>query len=243
MRNTVNILNVLIDRITIKEAVSLILKFLNEESVHTIYTPNSEMIMEAQRDISLKAILNRGNLVIPDGAGVVLASRILGVPLPEKVPGFDLVNECFRLSFHRPLRFFFFGGKPGVAQEAAAAVKKLHSKVEISGLKHGYIPEGENDNLIEQINSSRTDILLVALGCPKQEKWIDMYAQKLDVKICIGVGGTLDVLAGRSRIAPDYFRRNGLEWLYRLYQEPSRFVRMLNLPRFILQVLIRRVRN
>ncbi len=243
MRNTENILDVLIDRITLKDALLIVRQFLEEACVHKIYTPNSEMIMEAQRDLSLKLILNRGSLVVPDGAGVVLASRILGVALPEKVSGFDLVQECFKLSYHRPLRYFFFGGKPGVAEEAAASVKQLYTQVEISGCKNGYLPPFENDSMIEQINSSRTDILLVALGCPKQENWIDKNADKVKVKICIGVGGTLDVLAGKSRIAPDFFRKNGLEWLYRLYREPSRFKRMLDLPRFIFQVLIRRIRN
>lgn len=237
MRNTVCILDILIDSVTMGEAVEKVKSFLNENKVHTIYTPNSEIMMAAQRDPYLKQILCEADLLVADGAGVVLASRILGTGLPEKVSGFDLVRNIFASESHKPIRFFFFGGKPGVAEAAGRNVLKHYNGIEIVGYRNGYFSLDEEPEIIDQINSSHADILLAALGAPKQEKWIHEHKGQLNVKVCIGVGGTFDVLAGKVKLAPEFFRKNGLEWLYRLYREPRRFGRMLDLPRFILLVI------
>jgi N-acetylglucosaminyldiphosphoundecaprenol N-acetyl-beta-D-mannosaminyltransferase len=236
MRDTVDILDIPIDSVTMGEAVEKVKSFLNENRVHTIYTPNSEIMMAAQRDPYLKQILCEADLLIADGAGVVLASRILGAALPEKVAGFDLVMNIFASENQKPLRFFFFGGKPGIAEAARKNVLKQYDGIEIVGCRNGYFSPDEEPEIIDQINSSCADILLVALGAPKQEKWIYEHKEQLNVKVCIGVGGTFDVLAGKAKLAPQFFRKNGLEWLYRLYKEPWRFRRMPDLPRFMLLV-------
>jgi len=236
MRKTVDILGIPVDAVTMKEAVKIVGRFISEGGTHVIYTPNAEIIMQAQRDPELKEILKKADMLTADGAGVVLASRILRTELPEKVSGIDLVQEIFRAYAKKGLRCFLFGAKPGVAEEAAVNIIKDHPGIVIAGCRNGYFSDEENDGIIAEINRSSPDILLVALGAPKQEKWIYGNLDKLDVKLCIGVGGTLDVLSGRVPKTPEFLRRNGLEWLYRLCREPRRAKRMLDLPRFMLRV-------
>lgn len=234
MRSTVNIAEVSVDKVTMEQAVGKVRSFLEEDRVHTIYTPNAEIIMCAHRDPEFRKVLNEADLVIPDGAGVVLASRILKTPLPEKVSGVDLVRNTFEAFSGEHLKCFLFGGKPGVAEKASENVKKAYPGIEIVGCRNGYFSKDDVAEIIDCINSSGADMLLVALGAPKQEKWIHEHKDKLKVKVCIGVGGTIDVLAGVSDLAPEFIRRHGFEWLYRLYREPRRFKRMLDLPRFIM---------
>jgi N-acetylglucosaminyldiphosphoundecaprenol N-acetyl-beta-D-mannosaminyltransferase len=243
MRNTINIMGVPVDNVTMKEALEIVYRFLSENSIHAIYTPNSEIMMAAQREPYLKTILNDADLLVADGAGVVLASRILGKPLPEKVAGFDLVKSVLKISENKSISFFLFGSKPGVAEEAQKNILRLYPWVNIVGCQNGYFNKDEESKIIDNINSSNADILLVALGAPKQEKWIHENKSKLNVKVCIGVGGTLDVFAGKVKLAPKFFRKNGLEWLYRLYREPRRFIRMLDLPRFILLAMKTRLKK
>lgn len=241
MRKTVDILGVPVDSITMEEAVGLVNSFLVEEGIHTVYTPNAEIIMAAQRDAGLKEILKGADLVVADGAGVVLASRLLNRSVPEKVSGIDLIKECFKAFTDKHTRYFLFGGKKGVAETAARNMEKDYPGIEISGCMDGYFSEAEEEEIINRINASNADILLVALGAPRQEKWIARNMKRLNIRVCIGVGGALDVLAGTVALAPDFYRRNGLEWLFRLYKEPRRARRMLDLPRFMVRVIWTRI--
>ena len=234
MRDSVDVHGVMIDNITMSEAVNRLLSFLDEEKNHTVYTPNSEIIMKAHRDADLKNTLNASDMLVADGAGVVLASKILGNRLTEKVSGIDLVKNLFSYTFKKEISFFFLGGKNGVAQEAKEKVCDLYPGVKVTGCNDGYFSPEQEKDIIDKINSSNADILLVGLGAPKQEKWIHKNKENLKVKVCIGIGGALDVFAGRAKLAPDFFRRNGLEWLYRLYKEPWRFKRMLDLPKLVI---------
>lgn len=241
MRKTVDILGVPIDSITMSEAVERIGAFLAEDGVHSIFTPNSEILMSSQRDPVLRNILINADMLVADGAGVVLASKILRHSVPEKVSGVDLVYRVLKAYEQKHLRCFLLGSKPGVAEEAAVKIITDFPGIIIAGFRDGYFNEDQNEEVIDAINASKADILLVALGAPKQEKWIASNKNNLNVKICIGVGGTLDILSGRVKLAPDFFRRNGLEWLYRLYKEPRRAKRMLDLPRFVLRVIWSRI--
>ncbi len=234
MRNTVNIAGVEVDSITMSQAVDKLKLFIKEDKAHAIYTPNAEIVMEAYKDEGLRSILNQADMLIADGAGVVLASRILGLNLPEKVSGIDLVRNSFSMDIGRKTRYFFFGGKPGVAEAAAENILASHPNIEIVGCRNGYFSKEEVPGIIEEINRAKPDILLVALGAPKQEKWIHENKDKLKAKVCIGVGGSLDVFAGKVKLAPERMRKAGFEWLYRLYQEPWRYKRMLRLPKFML---------
>ncbi len=236
MRKTADILGVPVDSVTMQEAVSRVRGFLSEEGVHAVYTPNAEIMMAAQRDAQLKEILKSADLLVADGAGVVLASRLLGRSVPEKVSGVDLVRECFKAFSEEHVRYFLFGGKKGVAEAAAENMKRDYPGIEIAGCMHGYFSAEEEEGIIDRINASQADILLVALGAPKQEKWIDSNRGRLKARVCAGVGGSIDVLAGTVELAPDFYRRNGLEWLFRLYKQPRRARRMLDLPKFMLRV-------
>ena len=237
MRKTVDVLGIPVDAVTMAEAVEKVGRFIEKGGKHVIFTPNAEIIMQAQRDPELKDILKNADMLTADGAGVVLASGMLGNRLPEKVSGVDLVQEIFRTFASKGLRCFLFGARPGVAEEAAVNIIKDNPGIVVAGCRNGYFSDEECDEIIAEINKSAPDILLVALGAPKQEKWISKHLDKLDVKVCIGVGGTLDVLSGKVRLAPEFFRKSGLEWFYRLCREPRRAKRKLDLPRFMLRVI------
>lgn len=243
MRKTVDILGIPVDSITMKEAVDKIGVFIEEGGIHTIYTPNAEILMAAQRDAGLAHILSGANMLIADGAGVVLASKILRRSVPEKVSGVDLVVEVFRTYAEKGIRCFLFGSKPGIAETAAENIKRDYPGVLIAGCRNGFFTPDQTEEIIEEINASKPDLLLVALGAPKQEKWIYDHMNQLNTKVCMGVGGTIDILSGYVPLAPDFFRRNGLEWLYRLVREPKRAKRMLDLPRFMIRVLLSRIRG
>jgi N-acetylglucosaminyldiphosphoundecaprenol N-acetyl-beta-D-mannosaminyltransferase len=237
MSKSISIAGIKIDNITMDQAVEKVYKFISTNENHAIYTPNAEIMMDGIKNKELKNILNSADMLVADGAGVVLASKILKRNLKEKVSGFDLVKALLISSKNRPIKFFLFGGKPGIAETASANIICDYPGAEIVGTRNGYFSEEDEPEIIEQINKSRADILLVCLGAPKQEEWIHKYKNQLTVKTSIGVGGTLDVLAGNVKLAPDFFRNHGLEWLYRLFKEPWRFKRMLRLPKFILFVI------
>ncbi len=230
----INIHGVKIHNVTMQEAVETVLSWIPGTSIHSVYTPNAEIIMQAQRNADLKVILNEAGLLIPDGAGVILGSKILKTPLQEKVSGIDLVKNLFKASAGKNISYFILGGKPGVAEMAAVNILSEYGKVNIKGYAHGYFPAEEEDALIENINKLKPDILLVGFGVPKQEIWIHQNMYRLNCKVCIGLGGSIDVLAGTAALAPEFMRKAGLEWLFRLVREPKRYKRMLDLPRFVL---------
>jgi len=224
----IHILGVKVNDVTMDQAVKTADGFFDGR-VHTVFTPNPEIIMLAQKDARLKEILNSSDLTLADGIGVVIASRLLKKPLPERVAGFDYV--CRLLESGRS--FYLFGAKPGVADEAA---KRLRERgVNVVGTHHGYFDD--DSEVISDINAKKPDILLVCLGAPKQEKWIDDNKDRLSVGVCLGVGGTLDVLSGNTKRAPLFFRKCGLEWLYRALSEPSRLFRLAALPKFLIDVV------
>jgi len=241
MRKTVKILDIPVDSITMAEAVEKVGTFIRGGGIHTVFTPNAEIMMAAHRDPELASILTGADMLTADGAGVVLASKILGRALPEKVSGYDLVKKIFETYAKDGIRCFLFGSKPGVAEAAAETIRNGYPGIVVSGCRNGYFSDKDDTDIVNTINGANADILLVALGAPKQEEWINSYRDRLNCKVCIGVGGTIDVLSGNTKLAPDFFRRNGLEWLYRLCMEPKRAKRMLDLPRFMTRVVISRL--
>jgi len=236
----INIHNVLIHNVTMQEAVDQVQKWALEDPVHTVYTPNSEIIMQAQRNPDLKNILNNADLLIPDGAGVVLASKMLKRPLKEKVSGVDLVKNLFAAAAGKNISFFILGGEPGVAEMAAVNIISEYGKVNIKGYAHGYFKPEEEDSLIEEINKANPDILLVGLGAPKQEFWIYNNMYRLKSRVCIGIGGSIDIFAGKIALTPEFIRKAGFEWLHRLIRQPKRIKRMVDLPKFMLITLKKR---
>lgn len=239
MGDTVNILGVQVSTKTMAETVDTLLGYLDEERVHCVFTPNSEIIYMAYKDPQFARLLNSADLNTADGIGVVYASRILGQPLRERVAGFDLMNRLLERAAPSRRRVFLFGSKPGVAEEAADKLTQLYPGLVICGTRDGYFKEEQTPEIVEQINAAEPDILLVCLGAPKQERWIADNRKRLNVRIVLGAGGSLDVLAGRVERAPESWQRLGLEWAYRLKKEPKRIGRMMALPRFGLTVLLK----
>ncbi len=238
MENRLNILGTGVDTLTMDEAVDFLVSACDGEMFTSVYTPNSEILLHAYKNADYCAVLNRGGLVTPDGIGVIYASKILGRALPERVSGFDLANSLLQKAAPKNKTLYLFGGKPGVAQRAAKKIEELYPGVNIVGTQDGYFDAEKEKAIIADINEKRPDILFVCLGFPKQECWIDAH-RDLNVKVAMGIGGSLDVFAGEVKRAPLFFQKAGLEWLYRLIKQPSRFVRMLALPKFGFTVLFR----
>lgn len=240
MRTCVKIIDVNVDDITMDIAVQNVTDFLKEDKHHIICTPNAEIMMKSYKDSELKGILNEADMVVADGAGVVLASKILGCPLKERIAGYDLVQKILQLTLDKKIRVYLLGGAPDIAKQAIEKNSSCRG-IEFVGYHDGYFKKEQEDEIIKSINDANTDILLVGLGAPKQEKWISRNKDKLNVKVSIGVGGSFDVMAGNVKRAPKFFQEHGLEWFYRLCKQPKRFIRMLDLPKFVILVTWKRI--
>ncbi len=226
-----------------QEIVSEISSYIVKGKPRQVITLNAEILYRAQQDSNLLDTINQADLVTADGAGVVWASRILNRPVRERVTGIDLILALVEKAQQEGWRLFFYGGRPGVAREAANNLQKKFPKLKIVGTYHGYQTSDELDAMREHIAETNPDILLVALGAPGQEFWIRENKEALGVPVQMGVGGSLDVLAGRARRAPRWMQKTYLEWLYRLLKEPWRYKRMLALPKFALLVLAAKLKG
>ena len=236
MAERVNILGVDVDAVTMAEAVDVVRRAMDTRAGVMVATANAEMLMRATHDEELRHILNASALVVPDGAGTVWAARHLGHAMPERVAGYDLAQELLRCAPAEGRRVYFFGSAPGVAEKAKAKAEQLYPGIEIVGVRNGFFSPADNAAIIAEIREARPDLLLVALGVPKQEKWIAAHLAELDVPVAIGVGGTLDVMAGVMKRAPYWMQRAKLEWLFRGLMQPKRAGRLLALPKFVLKV-------
>lgn len=233
----VNILGVKVDMVTIPEAADKIMEFLNEDGMHEVYTPNSEIIMAAYKDREFADILNNASLLTADGIGVVYASRILKKPIKERAAGYDIACKVLEKINYTEHSLFLFGGKPGVAEAAEKNLKAKYPGLKIAGMRNGYFKPEDEPEIVKQINESGADLVFVCLGAPKQEKWINAHRDELKTKVAMGIGGSLDVFAGTAERAPEFFCKTGLEWFYRLCKEPWRAGRMAQLPVFGMTVI------
>lgn len=238
MVERVDILNIKLDKIDMDEACQRVEEFISRDGgKRMVVTPNSEMIVMAQEDSRLADILNSADLSIPDGAGVILASRILNKGLYERVAGFDLMKRLFARAVESNYSIYFLGGRPGIVDRARDRVEQEYSGIDVCGVHHGYLDRRLQYRVIEEINQLAPDLLFVGMGVPLQEKFLDSHLVDLEVKVAMTVGGSFDVLAGEVTRAPLWMQKAYLEWFYRLLQEPGRFGRMLALPRFVFLVL------
>lgn len=240
MQTKVRILGVDVDSVTMEQAIRRVEEMIqtgrSEGRSHVVATANAEMVMMSGEDRELAVILQQADLVVPDGAGVVWAARHLGSPVPERVAGFDLAQNLLQKSAARGYRVYLLGSAPGVAEKAASVARQKYPGVQIVGIQDGFFTQEQTNTIIEAIHHAKPDILLVALGVPKQEKWLKAHLTELAVPVAIGVGGTLDVMAGVMKRAPLWMQEANLEWLFRLMMQPKRLIRMLALPRFVLKV-------
>ncbi|WP_417203558.1 WecB/TagA/CpsF family glycosyltransferase [Acetoanaerobium sticklandii] len=242
------ILGVSIDRVDMKEAVSRVAEALKLNKKFFIVTPNSEIVVNANKDKTLFEIIKSADMVVPDGIGLVLASKIMKTPLKERVTGIDLMDNLLKFSSENGYSVYFIGGKEGIAQDAAENIKIKYPNITIAGTHHGYFKGEHTGNVnhpdekevINHINNANPDLVFVALGAPKQEKFISYNLNKLNAKVFMGVGGSLDVYAGTVKRAPEIYQKLGLEWAYRAIKEPWRIKRLGAIPVFALKVLIKK---
>jgi len=228
------ILGVPFDALSFNEALSTLAGFLNSSGNHLAVTPNPEAVMLAQRDKNFMEIIQKADLVLPDGIGIIIAAKLLRLPIRERVPGFDIAVALLNNTAGN-VKVYLLGAAPGIAEVAA---KNLQAKgIQVCGARDGYFDQGREEEILDEINSLKPDILIIGMGMPKQEDWAHKNFSKLPCKITMCLGGSIDILAGNVKRAPKLMRAVGLEWLYRLISQPSRARRMLDLPRFIAAVL------
>ncbi|GAB4525016.1 MAG: hypothetical protein OHK0046_40320 [Anaerolineae bacterium] len=236
----IRILGLPVDAITYEAWLARIETWVQQKDrVHHVCTTNPEFMMIAQRDPNFHNILQRADLCVPDGVGLLWAARHLGRPLPERVTGSDGLPVIAARAAEKGWRLFFLGAAPGIAEQAAAVLRQQHPTLHIVGTYSGSPAPDEEDDIVARINASSADILFVAYGAPAQDKWIARNTSRLNVAMAMGVGGAFDFIAGVVPRAPRWMREAGLEWLYRLYLQPRRIGRMMRLPRFVLAVLRR----
>ena len=207
----------------------------------TIFAVNPEKVIRAQHNPELLATLRGAGLLIPDGIGVVLAVRLLGLGHAERVPGSELMPRLCERAVSKDYTVFLFGASEEVNQQAVAVLRERYPGIRIVGSQHGYVKDEDMPAVITRINTAQPDLLFIALGSPHQELWMARYLPELKVKVCQGVGGTFDVIAGRVRRAPKVFRSLHLEWFYRLASNPRRISRQIALPLFAFHVLRKRL--
>ena len=232
----VKILGVNVDSVTMSQAVAQVENLIAARKNSIVATANAEMLLMATHDDELKNILNSAELVVADGAGTVWAAHHLGYEMPERVAGFDLVQELMKISPTHDYKIFLFGAAPSIADKAKLKAEELYPGIKIVGVRNGFFTAADEPEIIAQIKKSSPDILLVALGVPKQEKFLAKYKSELNVPVSIGVGGTFDVMAGVVKRAPLWMQKAKLEWLFRAMLQPSRAGRLIALPKFVLKV-------
>ncbi|MBI1391069.1 MAG: WecB/TagA/CpsF family glycosyltransferase [bacterium] len=223
--NRVDLFGISIHDVTLPQAVKLILASLDGEKAACVFFVNADCVNLAYRDAEYKAILRDGDLVFADGVGMRLAARAFGAPLLDNVNGTDLFPELCEALSGSSRRIFLLGGAPGVAEQLRERMSDRWPGVVICGAHHGYFNEQDNERVIALIRESRADLLLVAMGAPRQEKWIAAYAEAAGVRAAMGVGGLFNFYSDRIPRAPRWMRTTGLEWLHRLWMEPARLWR------------------
>lgn len=234
----INVLGAPVDGLTLEQFAERISLFVDKGVPCFVVTLNPELLYRAQYQKDLMAMINRADLVTADGVGIVWACRVSGRPVPERVAGIDLMMRLLEYAAGRDWRVFFLGSAPGVAEAAAAKAKGIFPGLRVVGTHHGYFSDRENHRVVGEIKKVSPHLLFVALGSPRQEKWIEQHLGLLGSVVSMGVGGSLDVLSGNVRRAPEWLCRLNLEWLGRLLIEPGRWKRMLVLPKFAFMVFM-----
>lgn len=237
--SSVEILGLPIHNVDMTGALAAIDDFVRAGTPHHIVTADASMLVMAQEDHDLRTIIVDADLVTPDSIGVLWAAGRRKAPLRERVSGVEIAERLCARSAERGYRLFFLGAAPNVAALAAERMRVRYPGVNIVGTRDGYFGEGETAAVVQDVRNSGADILLVAMGIPKQEKWIRAHRASLGCSVLIGVGGTLDVLSGQVRRAPRLIQALRLEWLWRVVSNPRKINKILLLPRFVRMALSR----
>lgn len=239
MRETVKIMGVEIDNITLEEAGQITKELIktSHKSCQLIAAPNVEFIMTAQKDYEFFEILNSAKLATPDSIGVEIAAKMQKKPLKERIPGQAYFRKVLEVGEKEGWTFYFLGGKGDTAQRAIQNVKKIYPDLKVVGCHEGFFEKEMEEEVIKQINELEPNVLFVAMGAPAQEKWIAKHQQELKVDVAAGQGGTFDYEAGNIKRAPKWMQKMGMEWLWRLMLQPSRIRRMLVLPVYLIKII------
>ncbi|MGN1385920.1 MAG: WecB/TagA/CpsF family glycosyltransferase [Bacillus sp. (in: firmicutes)] len=205
----------------------------NEKS--TIIAVNPEKVMAAEKDEQLRELINNSTYGIPDGVGILLASKLKKGGITSRVTGVDMMDRLLQFAAVKGYRVFLYGAKEEVVKTAKAKIEEKYPTITISGYENGYVQDASV--VVKKINDAKADLLFVAMGSPKQELWIREHMNEVSAKVFQGVGGSFDVFAGNVKRAPLFFRKLGLEWFYRLIKEPHRLKRQMALPKFLMRVI------
>jgi N-acetylglucosaminyldiphosphoundecaprenol N-acetyl-beta-D-mannosaminyltransferase len=234
---SINLFNVRLHAVTMEQALAQAESFVREGGPHMIVTSDTSTVIRAQDDEELRAIINEADLATVDGTGVVVAARMLNLPLSGRVAGVDMMQALCEIATRLDAPVYLLGAQPGVPEEAAARLAASYPGLKVAGCQHGYFAEEKEREVVEAIKAAKPAVLFVAMGIPKQEKWIKRHLRELGVPVCMGVGGSFDVIAGRVKRAPEWMRCYGLEWLYRTLKQPRRLPRLAALPRMFLMTV------
>jgi len=235
-RNHVSILGIPVDRISMKKAVEIILGFLRQSDPKIVITADSSGIVQALGDPEYFELLQTADLVTPDSIGVIWAAKRKGRAIPARVSGVDLVDKICALSADHGFRIFLLGAEPGVAELAAEKLRLRHPGCHIVGTRHGYFPADSDDLVAHEVAVFRPDVLFVAMGIPRQEKFIKRTQDIIRAKVAMGVGGSFDVFSGKAKRAPAVVQKLRLEWLWRVLLNPKKIAKAKSLPIFAWKV-------
>ncbi|GGP07941.1 WecB/TagA/CpsF family glycosyltransferase [Oceanobacillus neutriphilus] len=237
-RRSVTVMDIdFVNRTQYQFLVEDIFPALQHKEKKFIVTANPEIVMKAQEDDAFKKVIYEADYTVPDGIGIILAAKLLETPLEERIAGFDLALDLLNYADEHGLSCYFLGAKEEVNEKAVKRVQADYPNIHIAGRHNGYFDIGDRD-LAEEIAATAPDIVLVAAGFPKQEKWIAAYKDLFDHGVFMGVGGTFDILAGEAKRAPEIWVKLNLEWFYRLLQQPKvRFKRTLKLFGFMRDII------
>jgi N-acetylglucosaminyldiphosphoundecaprenol N-acetyl-beta-D-mannosaminyltransferase len=227
-RDRIRLSDVLLDRVDMAEAVGRLESFLSSDRLHQVVAVNLDCLRIAQVDAAFRETINEADLAVADGMPLVWASRLAGFGLPERLAGNDLLEQCCRLSSSTGAGLFLLGGRPGIADEAARTIERRHAGAHVAGVyspPFGPFSPRDEREIVDRINGSGARILLVGLGAPRQDNWIRVHRHELNVRVALGVGCGIDLLAGLVPRAPRWMQQAGLEWLHRFRHEPARLWR------------------
>ncbi|TXK75078.1 WecB/TagA/CpsF family glycosyltransferase [Paenibacillus sp. N3.4] len=233
----VRIYGVPISKMGMQQTVAYLTNVIEERIPHQIITANPIMVMAAQDDPAYLSMMQRAELIVPDGTGVVWAAGYVGEPVAERVPGYDLLQELMKVGEKKSWKVYLLGASTEVIQAAADRLRSTYPGITLVGVRDGYFGETQDEEVIQDIVDAAPDLLFVGRSAANQEPWIAKYKEQIGVPVMMGVGGSFDVLSGKLKRAPVFFQKLRLEWFYRLLQEPWRYKRMLLLPKFALKVM------
>lgn len=238
----VTILGIPFINITLEKMIARLDEHITQNNKAFVVTANPEIVLAANEDESYKQAISKANYVTADGIGIVKAANLLGTPLPGRVTGFDMFMSLLALANEKKYSIYLLGAKDEVLQRALAEIEKQFPDVRVAGSHHGFF-DWKDSKIDDEIRETKPDMVFVALGLPRQEKWISEKIDSFEKGVFMGIGGSFDVLAGEVKRAPMIWQKLNVEWLYRLLKQPSRIGRMMALPRFAVKILKEKVKG